>query len=53
MEIIKIKDVISELELLAPGNYQESYDNSGLLTGDASWNVNGISDNIGLYRSCR
>jgi len=29
-----IKDIISELETLAPLSYQESYDNAGLVTGD-------------------
>lgn len=39
---IKIKDVIVALEALAPRAYQESYDNSGLLTGDSSAPVAGI-----------
>lgn len=39
---IKIKDVTDYLETLAPPNYQESYDNSGLLTGELSWAVKGI-----------
>lgn len=42
MEIIKIKDVISHLERLAPLAYQEEYDNSGLLVGNGDWKVNGI-----------
>ena len=33
---LKIKDIINYLETVAPLSYQESYDNSGLLTGDAS-----------------
>ena len=32
-----IKQVIQHLEQLAPPVYQESYDNCGLLTGDANW----------------
>lgn len=32
-----IKNIIDFLEQLAPPQYQESYDNSGLLTGNASW----------------
>lgn len=33
----KIKDIISCLEELAPLTYQENYDNSGLICGDADW----------------
>ncbi len=39
---IKIKDVTRYLEEWAPLSYQESYDNSGLLTGDPSEEVRGI-----------
>ena len=42
MDTIKIKDVTSHLEQLAPIAYQESYDNAGLLTGDKNWTVTGI-----------
>ncbi len=42
MASIKIKDVTSFLESWAPGSYQESYDNSGLLTGNSSSDVKGI-----------
>ncbi|MEM7551086.1 MAG: Nif3-like dinuclear metal center hexameric protein [Bacteroidota bacterium] len=38
----KIKDVINHLEYIAPKAYQKSYDNSGLLVGDASEEVTGI-----------
>ena len=38
----KIKDVISYLETIAPLSYQESYDNSGLLTGNKQDIVNGV-----------
>lgn len=33
----KIKHLIQYLETIAPPAYQESYDNSGLLTGNAEW----------------
>src|SRR5690242_21099437 len=36
---MKIKDIISYLESIAPLSYQESYDNAGLLTGDPEWQV--------------
>jgi len=39
---IKIKDVTDYLEAIAPKNYQEPYDNSGLLTGDPLKDVEGI-----------
>jgi len=35
--MIKIKDIASCLEELAPLPYQESYDNSGLLCGNPEW----------------
>ena len=35
-----IKDIVSRLERLAPPIYQESYDNSGLLVGNAHAHVN-------------
>jgi dinuclear metal center YbgI/SA1388 family protein len=37
-----IKQVIQHLEQLAPPVYQESYDNCGLLTGDANWTLTKI-----------
>jgi dinuclear metal center YbgI/SA1388 family protein len=39
---MKISEVISVLEELAPPSYQESYDNCGLLTGQSSWDCTGI-----------
>lgn len=42
METVKIKDVTSHLESLAPSAYQESYDNSGLITGNPDWTVKGV-----------
>lgn len=38
----KIKDVISYLETIAPHAYQESYDNSGLLTGNIENKITGV-----------
>jgi dinuclear metal center YbgI/SA1388 family protein len=38
----KIKDVTTYLESLAPRSFQESYDNSGLLTGDSNWDITGV-----------
>jgi dinuclear metal center YbgI/SA1388 family protein len=42
MAALRIKDVTDYLESFAPLSYQESYDNSGLLTGDASLPVSGL-----------
>jgi dinuclear metal center YbgI/SA1388 family protein len=42
MATLKIKDVVNHLESLAPLNYQEEYDNSGLLTGHPNDEVKGI-----------
>ncbi len=39
---MKINDVISFLELKAPPNLQEKYDNTGLITGDGSRECTGI-----------
>ena len=39
---LKIKDVTDFLESSAPRSYQESYDNSGLLTGNPSSEVKGM-----------
>ena len=39
---MKIQDIISFLETLAPVSLQESYDNAGLLTGNAEWECTGI-----------
>lgn len=38
----KIRDIIRHLEAVAPPGYQESYDNAGLLAGDATWEVTGV-----------
>jgi dinuclear metal center YbgI/SA1388 family protein len=42
MQDIRIKDVASYLEEIAPGAYQESYDNAGLITGDPSATVTNV-----------
>ncbi|WP_298951217.1 Nif3-like dinuclear metal center hexameric protein [uncultured Nonlabens sp.] len=39
---MKIKDVISHLEQLAPRHYAEDFDNTGLLTGDKNTALSGI-----------
>lgn len=39
---MKVKDITSYLESLAPRAYQESYDNSGLLTGEPSQEITGV-----------
>ena len=38
----RIKDIIQHLESIAPLAYQEAYDNSGLLTGNAKHEVKGV-----------
>ncbi len=37
-----IKEITSHLETIAPPSYQEGYDNAGLITGDASWEVTNV-----------
>lgn len=39
---MKIRDVISQIEAIAPLAFQESYDNSGLCVGSPAGEVNGI-----------
>jgi dinuclear metal center YbgI/SA1388 family protein len=39
---MKISDIIQHLETIAPVHFQESYDNAGLITGDASAECTGI-----------
>ncbi len=36
-----IKEVIQYLESIAPPQYQESYDNAGLIVGNANWEITG------------
>lgn len=39
---MKIAEIISSLEQLAPPSLQEDYDNAGLITGNISWNCTGV-----------
>ena len=39
---MKIKELITCLEHWAPPAYQESYDNSGCITGDINWEATGV-----------
>jgi dinuclear metal center YbgI/SA1388 family protein len=38
----KIKDVTDYLEAWAPSDFQEDYDNSGLIVGNAEWDISGV-----------
>lgn len=37
-----VQDISSVIEAIAPRSYQESYDNAGLITGNAHWEVSGV-----------
>ncbi|ANI89437.1 Nif3-like dinuclear metal center hexameric protein [Arachidicoccus ginsenosidimutans] len=39
---MQIREIIRVLENIAPPVYQENYDNSGLLTGNADWECTGV-----------
>jgi dinuclear metal center YbgI/SA1388 family protein len=39
---MKIQEIVSLLENIAPPHLQESYDNAGLLTGNTDWECTGI-----------
>lgn len=39
---MKIAEILQVLEKIAPPSLQESYDNTGLLTGEVSWNCTGV-----------
>ena len=39
---MKLSSIINVLETIAPLSFQETYDNSGWLTGDPSWDCKGI-----------
>lgn len=39
---MSIKELIKTLEIVAPPVYQESYDNSGLITGSPDWDCTGV-----------
>ncbi len=40
--LMKIKKLIQHLESIAPSNYQESYDNSGLIVGNQETEIKGV-----------
>jgi len=40
--LMKVKDIIQEIEAFAPPAYQEGYDNSGLQVGDTGMEVTGV-----------
>ena len=48
---MKIKDLVSYLETIAPLSYQESYDNSGLIVGDAQQEVTSVLITIDTIES--
>ena len=39
---MKINEIMRSLEILAPLSFQESYDNAGLITGNAAWDCTGV-----------
>jgi dinuclear metal center YbgI/SA1388 family protein len=39
---MKINEIVQALEFIAPLPYQETYDNAGLITGNAMWECTGI-----------
>jgi dinuclear metal center YbgI/SA1388 family protein len=39
---LKVKELLHYLEEICPPEYQESYDNSGLITGDKEQNITGV-----------
>lgn len=39
---MKVRDIISSIEEVAPLSYQESYDNAGLIVGEYNQEVSGI-----------
>jgi dinuclear metal center YbgI/SA1388 family protein len=40
--MISVQDILNELQRIAPFEYQESYDNSGLIVGNPSQEVTGV-----------
>lgn len=40
--VVKIKEITDYLESIAPIKLQESYDNSGLITGDKNWETRSV-----------
>src|SRR5882757_8011432 len=41
-QVLSIDAILSYLESMAPPNYQESYDNAGLITGSREWECHGV-----------
>ncbi len=39
---MKVQDITSFLEKIAPSSFQENYDNAGLITGNADWECTGV-----------
>jgi dinuclear metal center YbgI/SA1388 family protein len=39
---MKIKEIINFLEQIAPSEFQENYDNCGLISGDSNWECSGV-----------
>ena len=39
---MKVQDITSFLEKIAPPFLQENYDNAGLITGNANWECTGV-----------
>ena len=39
---MKIAEIITTLEGIAPVSLQEHYDNAGLITGNAGWECTGV-----------
>jgi dinuclear metal center YbgI/SA1388 family protein len=48
---MQIKEITDYLESIAPLNYQESYDNAGLLTGDGEMECSGIITSLDITES--
>lgn len=48
---MKIKEITQYLESIAPLSYQESYDNCGLITGNANWDCTGILTTLDCIES--
>ncbi|MEG1441239.1 MAG: Nif3-like dinuclear metal center hexameric protein, partial [Oscillospiraceae bacterium] len=40
--MLKVKDIVREIEILAPPNLAESWDNVGLMVGDSNQSVKKI-----------
>jgi len=49
---MKIKEIIDQLEAFAPPEYQEEYDNSGLITGDVSSDCTGVLISLDCTEEC-